>query len=46
MLKNVVFVKTYLALEDKESAQEYYDKVKAEELPYYDFLKEERSILN
>jgi len=46
MLKNVVFVKTYLALEDKKSAQEYYDKVKAEELPYYDFLKEERSILN
>ncbi|MRT91379.1 thioredoxin family protein [Ancylomarina sp. 16SWW S1-10-2] len=46
MLKNAMLVKSYLELEDKISAQKYFNKVKSEELPYYDFLEKEREILN
>lgn len=46
VLKDAILVKTYLALEDKISAQEYFNLVKTEELPFYDFLKEERNLLN
>lgn len=46
MLKNAILAKSYLILEDKTSAQQYFDKVKSEELPYYDFLEKEREVLN
>ena len=46
MLKNAILAKSYLTLEDKTTAQQYFDKVKSEELPYYDFLEKERKILN
>lgn len=46
LLKNAILVKSYLALEDKTSAREYFHKIKSEELPYYDFLEKERETLN
>lgn len=46
LLKNVVLAKTYLELEDKESAQELYNEVKNEGLPYYDLLEKERKFFN
>jgi len=46
LLKNAILVKAYLTLEDEKSAQEFFNMVKTEELPYYDFLEEERNILN
>ncbi|MGZ2370725.1 thioredoxin domain-containing protein [Ancylomarina sp. YFZ004] len=46
ILKHAVLAKAYFALKDIKTAKMYLDKVKSEELPYYDFLEEERSLLN
>ncbi len=46
LLKNAMLVKSYLTLEDEKSAQDFFNMVKTEELPYYDFLEEERNLLN
>ncbi|MDE5424175.1 thioredoxin family protein [Ancylomarina sp. DW003] len=45
-LKNAILAKAYLNLEDTGNAKKYFEPIKLEKLPYYDFLEKERIELN